>query len=118
MLRWLLRIWRPLPGPLKLAYLRLRYGWYGVGVAALIRDENGRVLVAHRTYSDDEPWALPGGEAILFTVPDGHATNLDTFVEVHRQSVRLTMPIDDIDDIDDIDTADLVSCAVSSCDKW
>src|ERR1044071_6801038 len=61
MLRWLLRIWRPLPGPLKLAYLRLRYGWHGVGVAALIRDEGGRVLVVHRTYSNDEPWALPGG---------------------------------------------------------
>ncbi|MGI9148081.1 MAG: NUDIX hydrolase [Chloroflexota bacterium] len=61
MLRWLLRIWRPLPAPLKQLYLRLRYGWYGVGVAALIRDECGRILLVHRTYSDDEPWALPGG---------------------------------------------------------
>jgi len=61
MLRWLLRIWRPLPGPLKLAYLRLRYGWHGVGVAGLIRDDRGRVLLVHRTYSNDEPWALPGG---------------------------------------------------------
>jgi 8-oxo-dGTP diphosphatase len=61
MLRWLLRIWRPLPGPLKQVYLRLRYGWHGVGVAALIRDEQGRILLVHRTYSDDEPWALPGG---------------------------------------------------------
>ncbi len=61
MLRWLLRIWRPLPGPLKLLYLRLRYGWHGVGVAALIRDERGRILLVLRTYSDDEPWALPGG---------------------------------------------------------
>ena len=61
MLRWLLRIWRPLPGPLKLAYLRLRYGWHGVGVAALIRDDRGRILLVHRTYSNDEPWALPGG---------------------------------------------------------
>jgi 8-oxo-dGTP diphosphatase len=61
MLRWLLRIWRPLPGWLKLVYLRLRYGWHGVGVAALIRDEAGRILLVHRTYSDDEPWALPGG---------------------------------------------------------
>jgi 8-oxo-dGTP diphosphatase len=61
MLRWLLRIWRPLPGPLKLVYLRLRYGRYGVGVAALIRDERGRVLLVHRTYSREEPWAFPGG---------------------------------------------------------
>src|ERR1700730_7612700 len=61
MLPWLLRIWRPLPGPLKLLYLRLRYGWHGGGVAALIRDEQGRILLVHRTYSNDEPWALPGG---------------------------------------------------------
>ena len=30
-------------------------------MAALIRDESGRILVVHRTYSRDEPWALPGG---------------------------------------------------------
>jgi len=32
-----------------------------VGVAGLIRDEGGRILLVHRTYSRDEPWALPGG---------------------------------------------------------
>ena len=32
-----------------------------MGVAALIRDEAGRIFVVHRTYSNDEPWALPGG---------------------------------------------------------
>ncbi|MBV9325718.1 MAG: NUDIX hydrolase [Chloroflexi bacterium] len=57
----MLRVWRELPGPLKLLYLRFRYGWCAVGVAALIRDEAGRILVVHRTYSRDEPWALPGG---------------------------------------------------------
>src|SRR5258707_3806034 len=61
MLRWLLRIWRQLPTPLKHIYLRLRYGHYAVGVAALIRDAGGRILLVHRTYSYDEPWALPGG---------------------------------------------------------
>jgi len=54
-------VWRELPGPLKLLYLRWRYGRFGVGVAALIRDDGGRVLLVHRTYSRDEPWALPGG---------------------------------------------------------
>lgn len=61
MLRWLLRVWRLLPAPLRNTYLRLRYAHYGVGVAALIRDERGRILLVHRTYSPDEPWALPGG---------------------------------------------------------
>jgi ADP-ribose pyrophosphatase YjhB (NUDIX family) len=54
-------VWRELPVPLKLLYLRWRYGRFGVGVAALIRDDAGRVLLVHRTYSHDEPWALPGG---------------------------------------------------------
>src|SRR2546423_13805759 len=61
MLRWLLRIWRQLPAPLRNIYLQLRYAHFGVGVAALIRDEHGRILLVHRTYSRDEPWALPGG---------------------------------------------------------
>jgi ADP-ribose pyrophosphatase YjhB (NUDIX family) len=62
--RWLsglLQVWRRLPAPLRLVYLRLRYGRFGVGVAALIRDEQGRILIVHRTYSREEPWALPGG---------------------------------------------------------
>jgi 8-oxo-dGTP diphosphatase len=57
----LLRIWRRLPGSLKLLYLRGRYVRFAVGVAALIRDERGRVLLVHRTYTRDEPWAMPGG---------------------------------------------------------
>lgn len=61
MLPWLLRIWRQLPGPVRYVYLRLRYGRFAVGVAALIRDDQGRILLVHRTYSRDEPWALPGG---------------------------------------------------------
>ena len=44
-----------------MSYLRLRYGHFGVGVAALIQDQQGRVLLVHRTYSHEEPWALPGG---------------------------------------------------------
>lgn len=61
LLPWLLRIWRQLPEPLRHVYLRLRYGHFAVGLAALIRDERGRILLVHRTYSRDEPWALPGG---------------------------------------------------------
>jgi 8-oxo-dGTP diphosphatase len=60
-LPWLLRIWRRLPYPIRQTYLRVRYGWFGVGVAALIQDERGRILLVRRTYSREEPWALPGG---------------------------------------------------------
>lgn len=61
MLRWLLRVWVRLPPRVRRAYLRLRYAHVAVGVAALIRDAQGRILLVHRTYSDEEPWALPGG---------------------------------------------------------
>jgi ADP-ribose pyrophosphatase YjhB (NUDIX family) len=44
-----------------MAYLRFRYARFGIGVGALIRDERGRILIVHRTYSRVEPWALPGG---------------------------------------------------------
>src|SRR5437868_14154663 len=50
-LPWLLRIWRQLPAPLRYLYLRVRYGHFAIGVAALIRDDQGRILVVHRTYS-------------------------------------------------------------------
>ena len=52
-------LWRHLP--LRIIYLRWRYARFGIGVAALIRDERGRILLVHRTYSREEPWALPGG---------------------------------------------------------
>lgn len=61
MLGWLLRIWRQLPAPLKNLYLRSKYAGFAIGVAALIRDQQGRILLVRRTYSRDEPWALPGG---------------------------------------------------------
>jgi 8-oxo-dGTP diphosphatase len=61
MLPWLLRIWRQLPASVRRVYLRARYGKFAVGVAGLIRDQDGRILLVHRTYSRDEPWALPGG---------------------------------------------------------
>ena len=41
--------------------MRVRYGGFAIGVAGLIRDDRGRILLVHRTYSRDEPWALPGG---------------------------------------------------------
>ena len=61
MLRWLLRVWIRLPPGVRKIYLRLRYAHFAIGVAGLIRDEQGRVLLVRRTYSREEPWALPGG---------------------------------------------------------
>lgn len=38
------------------------------------------------------PGFLAAHADALFTVPDGHATTLDTLVEVTGQTVRLTVP--------------------------
>jgi hypothetical protein len=37
MLPWLLRVWRQLPAPVRQLYLRVVYGHFAVGLAALIR---------------------------------------------------------------------------------
>jgi len=34
---------------------------YTVGVVALVRDEQGQILVLKHTYRPDMPWGLPGG---------------------------------------------------------
>ncbi len=81
MLPWLLKIWRRLPTPLKYLYLWLRYGHFAVGVAALIRDESGRILVVHRTYRKDEPWALPGGWLELKDAAIEHALERELLEE-------------------------------------
>jgi ADP-ribose pyrophosphatase YjhB (NUDIX family) len=78
--------------PLKVMYLRWRYGRFAVGIAALIRDEAGRVLLVHRTYSRDEPWALPGGwlERSDLTIPAALARELheETGLRVKVGAVR------------------------------
>jgi 8-oxo-dGTP pyrophosphatase MutT (NUDIX family) len=53
-------IWRMLPGWLVALALRLRMTRVSVGVCALVRNEQGWLLVVHHTYRKD-PWGLPGG---------------------------------------------------------
>ena len=62
-LPWLLRIWRPLPGSTVRPSCTCGgdTARFAIGVAALIRDEQGRILLVHR---DLQPrgagWAMPG----------------------------------------------------------
>lgn len=62
-LRLLLYLWRVLPLP---ESLRWFLTWWGntrfvAGAAALIRDEQGRVLLFEHTYRTRHRWGLPGG---------------------------------------------------------
>ena len=42
-------------------YLALTHPRFLIGVMALIRDEQGRVLILEHTYRREYPWGLPGG---------------------------------------------------------
>jgi 8-oxo-dGTP diphosphatase len=59
----LLWLWKvlPLPRRVRRAYLELTHPRFLVGVMALIRDDQGRVLVLEHTYRRQHPWGLPGG---------------------------------------------------------
>ena len=62
-LRLLLWLWKILPLPLwsRRAYLSLTHPRFLIGTMALIRDEQGRVLILEHTYRRRYPWGLPGG---------------------------------------------------------
>ena len=60
MLLWLWKV-LPLPRWSRRAYLALTHPRFLIGVMALIRDEQGRVLILEHTYRREHPWGLPGG---------------------------------------------------------
>jgi 8-oxo-dGTP diphosphatase len=62
-LRLLLWLWKILPLPLwsRRAYLSVTHPRFLIGTMALIRDEQGRVLILEHTYRRAYPWGLPGG---------------------------------------------------------
>ncbi|MFN0094169.1 MAG: NUDIX hydrolase [Dehalococcoidia bacterium] len=60
--RGLLGLWTRLPRPLKWASLRVLFPSRPVGVAAVIRDTEGRILLVRQSYRRRE-WALVGGYA-------------------------------------------------------
>jgi 8-oxo-dGTP pyrophosphatase MutT (NUDIX family) len=51
----------PLPARVRRAYLELTHPRFLIGVMALIRDEQQRVLILEHTYRRAFPWGLPGG---------------------------------------------------------
>jgi 8-oxo-dGTP diphosphatase len=51
----------PLPYWARAAVLRLVNHQFMVGIAAVILDEQGRVLLFKHTYRPEMPWGLPGG---------------------------------------------------------
>lgn len=67
-MRALLTTWSSLPGPLKWASLRILYPARPVGVAAIIRDHEGRVLLVRPSYRRRE-WGLVGGYASYGEAP-------------------------------------------------
>ena len=56
-----LKVWRELPIPLQLLIVRLLRPRYRVAVAAIITDDEARILLCEHTYRKFHPWGLPGG---------------------------------------------------------
>lgn len=57
----LLQIWRELPFQLQLLIIRVLRPRFRVAVAAIILDEEKRILLCEHTYRKFHPWGLPGG---------------------------------------------------------
>lgn len=57
----LLQIWRELPFQLQVVLIRMLRPRYRVAVAAIIMDEEKRILLCEHTYRKFHPWGLPGG---------------------------------------------------------
>ena len=59
----LLQMWGRLPLPRSVRYGITRFlsRKYLVGVAAIVLDETGHILLCYHTYRASHPWGLPGG---------------------------------------------------------
>jgi len=60
--RFLLFVWRWLPGPLQQLAAFLIRPRYPVAVAAVILNPQGQLLLCEHTYRRGHPWGLPGGD--------------------------------------------------------
>lgn len=60
MLKFLLRLWRRFPLWMHILAARLVHAKFRVGVAAMIFDKQGRILLFRHTYRKFE-WGIPGG---------------------------------------------------------
>jgi ADP-ribose pyrophosphatase YjhB (NUDIX family) len=72
----LLWLWKvlPIPTQARRTYLELTHPRFLIGVMALIRDGQGRVLVLEHTYRRDFTWGLPGGYLQTREAPEAGLT--------------------------------------------
>jgi ADP-ribose pyrophosphatase YjhB (NUDIX family) len=80
-------IWGRLPGWVRGALNWWLNAHFVVGAVAIIKDADGRVLVARHTYRRRTPWALPGGWVRRDEDP------ADTIVRELREETGLTVAV-------------------------
>ena len=59
--RVLSSIWRALPGPVRRSIVRATEPHFTVAMAAVVRDEEGRILLLEHVFRPGSGWGLPGG---------------------------------------------------------
>jgi 8-oxo-dGTP pyrophosphatase MutT (NUDIX family) len=62
MLKLLYRIWALMPAWMRRFASVLIRPWHQVGVAAIILNEKGQILLCEHSYLRTTPWGLPGGD--------------------------------------------------------
>jgi 8-oxo-dGTP diphosphatase len=60
-MKYLLNIWREFPSGLQYFITGIVRPRYRVAVAAIIFDDQGRILLCEHTYRKYHPWGVPGG---------------------------------------------------------
>jgi len=60
-MKYLLNVWREFPFDLQVFITGIVRPRYRVAVAAIIFDDQGRILLCKHTYRKFHPWGLPGG---------------------------------------------------------
>jgi ADP-ribose pyrophosphatase YjhB (NUDIX family) len=81
------RVWRRLPGWAREPLIWWLNAHFVVGTVAIVKDAEGRVLLARHTYRRRTPWALPGGWVRRGEAPD------ETIVRELREETGLTIAV-------------------------
>jgi ADP-ribose pyrophosphatase YjhB (NUDIX family) len=87
-MKYLLKIWRALPSWMQVVLSRVVRPLFQVFAAAVVFDQDGRILLVKSTYQRFHPWGLPGGSLDYGETPE------DAVLREVREETSLTIVIE------------------------